>query len=414
MSKFYYIEPKSKSLIEEIFNEINIRKLNYFLIRDFLYETSGDIDIFVEISQKNTFEKILFNKGWLKRVEVSEIETDIYYYHEDCVNYFHVKYLLEFTDGKNVYSYKLINKYEKIITSNKFGIKKLSGIDSVIIYFGKINFFENRINQKKLFFFLNLIQSNLDEIKKNNFYNEFIKINELLKKNSKNLVLHKNYSEIIKSKHFVKSRVLNKKKMNYGHGMNVLFLGTDGSGKTSLIKILEDNLNLKTKKLYLGMGEDNCHFNIIKKFKNINPKNYLLKKIKSLIFTILLFPIELLLRIIVSKINSKYKIILIDRFPGYPLLSSNIFIKNIYKLILPKPDIVIFLKGDETVISKRKTKLNELQTKKNTIKFEKLAELLLPSNYISIDTTNLSIEQTMFTVKKNIFCHKKIKNLLHK
>jgi len=261
---------------------------------------------------------------------------------------------------------------------------------------------------------ISLIEENYKKIENNENYIEFLRIYELLKKTPIDLFLLESYVNKILSKHFILIGKLKKKPKNFGFGMSVLFLGTDGTGKTTLVRALDEKLNLKTKQLYLGTANEYWILNFIKKLNNFQSKNIFLNKLHYIFFTGICFPIELGIRTFLANINGKFKVILIDRFPGYPFLNSNLLINKIYSFILPKPDLIVFLKGDALEISRRKVELNKEKTIQNMIKFEKLAKFLSNDKYISIDTTKKSIEESIFIVKTKIFSIKKIYNILGK
>jgi thymidylate kinase len=81
---------------------------------------------------------------------------------------------------------------------------------------------------------------------------------------------------------------------------------------------------------------------------------------------------------------------------------------------LPKPDLVFFLYADPQVLMKRKPQENTLErSKADLIKFRKVAETVSSGNYISIDTSGLTIDEARDLILSEIYkSHKVYDNLL--
>ncbi len=170
----------------------------------------------------------------------------------------------------------------------------------------------------------------------------------------------------------------------------VLFLGTDGSGKTTLIRHLKSNPTFECTSMYFA--EKEWHLPLMGKIFAYIPTKNLLSKALWLLYCYLLLPLELLKRVFALK-KCKKTVVLIDRYPGYVFL-GNAILRSIYKIVLPKPNIVFLLKGNAEIISKRKNEANAEQTMKGTEKFRKVAKVLTNDQHIiEIDTTANSLEE---------------------
>lgn len=185
----------------------------------------------------------------------------------------------------------------------------------------------------------------------------------------------------------------------------VVFIGIDGSGKTTTITKIKEELKKigeESKVVYMGLG-DNFTLPFLRKmlefYSNIKYKQLNKIRKKELkkdnwrerkFFWILIQYIELWIRWIKSKIFSKEKIILFDRFFYDGLIFSNEKNFHFFKKFTPKPDVCFMLVAPPEIIIKRK---NEASLK-NIENFYKKAELL--KKYFEIKTIDntKSLEKT--------------------
>jgi thymidylate kinase len=180
-----------------------------------------------------------------------------------------------------------------------------------------------------------------------------------------------------------------------------------------LIAAVKSKLNLKTRKLYLGMGENGWTSPLIKKIYNYKLRIRLFSKIFNFLKTYIILPSEFILRILRVKIRSKYSVVLIDRFPGTIFLDNRLGRRFIFKSILPKPDIVFFIYADPHVLIKRKpTEVTLERSKADIIKFQKVADIVSGGNYIGIDTSNMTIVETRDLIISEIYKSPKVYNNL--
>ena len=181
----------------------------------------------------------------------------------------------------------------------------------------------------------------------------------------------------------------------------ILFIGSDGTGKSTVIKNLQDSLRLKSISYNLGQSNIGWAINLNKRLFN----NYFLKKIKIANFFLL---IDIILRRIKMLRHSNNKLILIDRFPGFIFLNTN-FINNLIRLLLPKPNLVILLIASYKTRKKRKPS----EIKNDQSKWYAVAK------YLNCETLKLSTDKsklltTTNKIKKKIFSNKiYINNLIN-
>lgn len=197
-------------------------------------------------------------------------------------------------------------------------------------------------------------------------------------------------------------RLRRKKRNKGGMGLSVLLLGTDGTGKSTLVEGVANSLPFKSDKLYFGTGEEGWVYPAAKKLNFCKGG-----KVISCLNKVLSLPLELITRKLLKVKNGKYKVILIDRVPGWAVLDRRLNL--IYHRILPRIDIVFFLTGDSKVLATRKSERSYESTIKEDAKFRKVAEKLSSGKYIELDTTKLSINECENRIINEIVSHPKLK-----
>jgi thymidylate kinase len=397
--------------LEKLFASLNSCNINYVLLTDFEFEVaSADVDLYVDEKQKGQFEEILLRLGWFKRKEPSHHINHFFYYRPFSDVYIDVKYNLNFADGDHAcVEYKNHERVFKKSVKNAKGIYRPFGIDAIVLYAAHLAFKERGTLEEKhknnLSSYIENYRTEVDDdsaILLQQIYNwlhkSFPKNSDQLKKTIrpffnfefKRMTRDKNYSR-------------------YGYGLKVLFLGTDGAGKTTLMEAVKEKLNLKTKELYLGMGNNGWTCSITKKAYKLKFNVRLYDRLFNFLKTFFILPIEFFLRILPVKFKSRYSVVLIDRFPGSVFLNKKRSSSFIYNLILPKPDLVFFLHADPEVLIKRKPDEVTLESSIKDIKrFEKVADVVSNGNYISIDTSKLTIPEARDFVISEIYKNKKV------
>ena len=397
-----------------LFDRLNKVKIRYFLLTDFECDLVGkDIDLFVDSDGRNFFEQILLGLGWYKRKEPSHHINHHFYYSPGSEIYLDVKYELTFAGGDDdCYTYLHTNRALSEATLNKKGVYRPGDIDAILLYAAHLAFRERgKLEQKHsdyLTYYIATYKTANDSLQYNTY-----EISNWLEKNfpGKTYDLQKILHPYFK--HDQRRMVRSRKYIKYGCGFKVLFLGTDGAGKTTLIDAVEKKLNIKTRKIYLGTGENGWTSPLMKNIYNYRSKVKLFNKIFSHLRNYTVLPSEFILRILPVKIRSKYSVVLIDRFPGTFFLDHRSLRKFIYSFILPKPDVVFFIYADPKILLERKPEEVTLErSKADILKFQRVAEIVSGGNYVSVDTSNITIAEARDFIISEIYKSSKVfKNL---
>jgi thymidylate kinase len=185
----------------------------------------------------------------------------------------------------------------------------------------------------------------------------------------------------------------------------ISFMGVDGTGKTSLIKLLNKKLKKKYKKIkYIHLRPYLFLFDKTVTNKNPHKKIIMKSKFESLVIILLWLIIYKFFFLI--KIKKKNQLIIFDRYAHDLLIdktrySFNLSNKLTEKILsfFPKPNLWIILKAQIKTIEKRK---KELSTKElNRQMREYLSFSKKEINTIVLNTNN-SIKKTILVILKKI------------
>jgi len=157
--------------------------------------------------------------------------------------------------------------------------------------------------------------------------------------------------------------------------INIAVIGTDGSGKTTLCKRLADSDNLEIGYEYLGFRHHSLSF-VERYFKRYGDK--------TLLYRHFFFPVDLIFRRLRW---SKAPLVIIDRLPGWPILSRNLLIKTLYRYLLPKIDAVVLIEADAWVLLERKKENSLKGYKKDMAKWRSVYNKLVCMSKKRLDTT---------------------------
>lgn len=103
-------------------------------------------------------------------------------------------------------------------------------------------------------------------------------------------------------------------------------------------------------------------------------------------------PLELVIRRLLLWRSSRGRVLLIDRVPGAPLQRQG-FLPTLYRLILPRPDMVVLLTGDPELIAARKPdETTPDRTAREFSKWRSVAKRLGARQIVEVDTTKNDIE----------------------
>ncbi|TPE42519.1 nucleoside/nucleotide kinase family protein [Pontibacter mangrovi] len=397
--------------LQTLLSYLHKYKVRYFLLTDFEADfAAGDIDLFVQDNSKAQFEALLKDFGWYKRKEATYHRNHHFYYSPDLQVYLDVKYSLSFASGPDTcYTYTLEREALERAVLNSAGVYRPAGLDAMLLYAAHLAYKERgKLEPKHQAYLRQYLHqyrhelagpgSNLQEA-----------LEQWLAYGSPSST--EKLQQII-APYFVRHHrqmVRRNKLPKYGYGLKILFLGTDGAGKTTLIKAVEEKINFKAKCLYLGMGENGWTTPITKKLFHYRAGTGLLNKAFNLVKHLVLLPSEFLLRIAPVKSRSRFHVVLIDRFPGTVFVEKKPLSRLLYRAILPKPDLVFFLHASPEVLVQRKPQELTLErSQADLLKFRQVAERVSGGKYISIDTTSISVDEARDKILAEIYKNPKL------
>ncbi len=201
--------------------------------------------------------------------------------------------------------------------------------------------------------------------------------------------------------------------------MKIVFLGIDGSGKTTLINKIKqslENKNKKTKIVIMGWKK-NFHLPFLtyaaRIFVNLKRRHYKSKnekypdryskefyKDRNLFFSIVYY-LELWFRYI-EALFSRNDYILFDRY-FYERLA---FMKGLkfkfFKLVTPKPDFCFVLKAPVETIWKRKKEVSKENIKRYYKKIQELSKEVPITKINTSGTIKKAYNQIKFYLKNEI------------
>ncbi len=413
---------KSQLFINELLDKIINSGVNYMLLSGFdnnwKKNESVEIDLFIPQTQKPIFLKVIKKMGFLKRCEPANLPNHTFFvrWRKDFSLILDVKYNLNFYNYKGSLwtpIHSELNFYKREFEN---GIWRPDDFMCILLYAANCCWSkQGRLNQRhveNLKTYIIKYSNNLDS--NNTKFTE--KLFSILESYTLD-TLPEAIEGLIKP-YFYKSTsftlVLKKvlKKLNPAKGNYILFLGPDGSGKTTLVKQVKNKLFLKSVDLYLGMGENNWHFLSIKKLQELSNGKSTKQILFKCVYYYMLLPIELLIRQLKLMKQMRWRFILIDRYPGYLFLKGN-FLKRLYKFILPQPDLIVLLSGDPKLIAARKS--NETtpeRTLKEITKWRKVADVIGAKHQLELDTTenniNFCVEKIIELIRKDLSLHNKV------
>lgn len=421
------IKSRQKNRITAInifFKHLNEAGVDYVLISNYYYElqSGGDIDLYVPPHDKEKFLKIIGEIGFKHRKKPPVLPNHNFYIFFDGLDslLLDVKYELSFytRDG-----YRWLYDLEEKVIPDRHIIKnsyRPGGFDALILYAAHCSILERlRIEQshiRNLKKYLKDFRGEVDDPQQKKIIND---IETCLRTQSNPELLPGELSSTIGPFFLIKrksNRWRNLKlRFLFGLGFTVLFLGADGTGKTTLVKALQKEIPLKNKILYLGMGKKGWLLKSVQKYQNFCQEILWAGRFRfGLLFSWVLLPLELSMRRLKTSIGGKYAVIFIDRFPGWPFVNGGP-IKWLYRYILPRPDLIVLLGGDpETIFSRKPDETTPERVEKELKKWAIVANRIDASKIFKIDTTHKDIqgclEEILMTISNNpVFKQKMLK-----
>lgn len=427
--------------LKEIFTKLNDSNFRYAVLRGYEtlpFEVSHDIDFGVHFDDLNSIvnelENISHQFGYKLVYKSERMDfSQLYFYREGhCLK----------LDFWSEFSYKGLRYLDihSILQQTKIhnGIKVLNEEAEVLVSFlkeflhnswirkDKIDILKEKLckssfmsieslylsNKNKIDFSSYIFQSETElkteaeRFKKELFFRN-IKINGFFKSISNLLVyIYKFLKDTLKKK-----------------GIFVVIIGPDGSGKTTLSKMILDEV--KNKKSCFAKGHYlHGRFGIIPNLSRINGKKEntkvmsfeqvdeeqtIVKHSKLRIFLYMAYYLldYIIGRVILKKMKFGNIIIVADRFYydyfyqdsfcNYPVI-----MKMIYKFLAPKPDLFVYLKADSSIIYNRKP---ELPIERIQLQQQRIEKLLKDKRFFkkSIEVrTDGNLEATYLTILENI------------
>ena len=188
----------------------------------------------------------------------------------------------------------------------------------------------------------------------------------------------------------------------------LLFVGCDGSGKSSLLHLLRHELELPAERLYGGLGPAEWLFPWIDSFRHrVALASHGIRELGILLWMLVLFPLELTGRVMRRAGLAKHAVLLVDRFPEFAFVGKWARLTaRIYRAILPKPSMVIEVIAPISVLLERRG--DELDMEMAVVKSNEarlLAAYFLQrgARGLKIDSSILSLEESVATVLQHLW-----------
>lgn len=424
-----------RNCLVEFFNSIN-EKFEYVVLRnadELPYENfSNDIDILIDELNYKNFEKnmkeILVSYGFdrVERTSFHGIECYTFYNINGEIHSLKIDLFFNVQGGGVKYfDFKDIIKYKEKTNNNIFVLKNeieyfLTALKTIAAG-GKLretylnNFIEKSINKdhilyqnlksKKLFDYL--INIKKDKVNPSNINRQLI-LKEVRAVNWK----ESKVDTILNNFNHIKNELLR----SFTHNYKFVFVGPDGSGKTTLNEKLINESYIKTraKKERFRIFHHRPHLlpmisEIFKKNKLSNEldnydhvnnphsgksSNYIVSFIKLMYYT---FDYALGFFFKILPLNRQGKFIIFDRYyydfivdqERSALKISKSLVKVIYKLFVPKPKRVYFIKVNPIIAHNRKKELTINAINKINNEYDQLVKEF--KNFKTIENNDLDI-----------------------
>ena len=394
--------------ITKVFNYLNENKIQYFIIeinktKKEIQDLSGEIDVVIDKKDFYKVIKYLKKENWkshynfqvsgLKRIQLikrdflsnSFFKLDILnsFFHESNNKIYSLEpFQQEFDVIQNRTYLKGFNLY--LLSLLKYSLEKKN--KNLINIIEKIK--EDDFLRTQLTSFVN------NEITLNNFINK-IKDKRYIKKHRASL----KFDFFKKVFNFINRYILLTKTPFIG------FIGLDGSGKSTIISIIQKEINLldiSCETVY--MGHKDFEFGFMKKIQSKTNKTI----IDNLIY-IVFWPVEIRTRI--NKALKTSNFILFDRHPSFePLLPKkskfillNLLYKFISYILIPSPKITFFLTGNNFELWERKKEDSFIDYEKRVFDLKKIIKE--SSIKIFSTKTDVALNDSVNNIKKIIFEH---------
>lgn len=375
--------------INEFFLFFNKKKIEYVWLHGYNNKKFGDIDIAVTDEVFNNIENIIISFCSLHNFQLLQVIQ-----HEFCAKYFvlgkinngSVEYLIPDICSHYVRNGRIFLKADELLNNRIFNgsFYHCSELIEAEYLFLKRNL-KNSWNDSHFDNFKNIYTKNyntlakrLDKYLGRRLKTEFInsieennlnKLNSIVQRLRKSILLKtllSNPLEYLLYEIFNLYRIL--KRIFKPTGLFIAVIGTDGSGKSTVIKQLITDLAPGFRKIALFhwkptfFNKNNSENIVVTDPHKQEPRSTLLSGIKLLLY-FLQYLFGYVFKIVPMKIKST--LILFDRY-YYDLIVDPKrfrirFPKNIIKKLsyfIPKPDLIFYLNTKPTIALERKNELN--------------------------------------------------------
>ena len=409
----------------EVILKLNSERVQYVLLSGYDYssgEAGGDVDLLVSPQDKDIFHSVIADLGFRKRAVPALRANHVFYeaFNGSSILTLDVKYDLSFY-GPRGYLWTYNKPVGKVIKDSVYenGISRPSDFDAIMLYAAHCGYLKrqnlgdrhlNSLRSKIERYRGNLSteqQKVVDSIRVGLSQGESPGIASLLRS-----ILTSYFTR--SSGWFTKFASRVRRRIDPGLGLKILFLGPDGSGKSTLVGVLQSELPFKTKVMYLGYGEQGWVWSFAKTVRDrYKAESGFVGWIYKNLFWYFVLPVELLLRRGGASLNGRHRIVLVDRVPGVPFIRSGA-ISTLYKWILPSFDVAVLLHGDPSILAERKPD----ETDKNKVnrdirKFKSVAHNVAQDVW-AIDTTSTSISESVDKLLCSIGSLTDVKERLYK
>lgn len=424
--------------LKNIFSRLNKEGVNYVVLRNYLpvenLNSEKDIDILVHPVDGKRIKKILLANGWLPRILPRR---------DGHIEMFKLGkekkiYVLDIQDDLLFGKEKIkIGEVEAVLNKRKLVDECFfvpNDIHSLVLFIFRLVLEKDIINSSQFAYLealYDLSKNNkdfLETIKEDFGQTVFESLREMLE-NKKNFLDSQNYKKlgrlargsfVRREKGFLADywQKIKNKIVSYSFLFRkvqlIIFVGSDGSGKSTLVEKLKCFSPVFSNSIYLGWR--GYYFKPMAKLEEKSvSKNKVIREMKNRLKFILfnaLFPFDLFFRFLKIKKNAKFGIIIADRYPlpkkyfgktkiiPVQKICSKINLWLTY-LLIPRPSLCFIAEADPKIIWARKEErsFNKLL---DEIERSRQAEKLFKCP-VKIVRTDCSIEESFNKIYEHLF-----------